>query len=241
MIRHIQDYFQSVCMAYNLGNIETSFNAPISSLLTKFGCNAHDLSGERSKKVGENIDIKLWRSDADVTETEPFAGVEVKKIGGIDSRAKIQIKKEAALYGYAILTDNLVWEFWRSGEDKMYSGVKLIELVDGKLVLKQENIELFISLVEDFLLQDPTQIKSSNKLAEYMAIHAKTIRSVIIGILKEDGEGLPLFDERQKNLPIFSELYGLFSKIKTDLHPFINTRNFADMYAQTIVYGLFIA
>ena len=145
------------------------------------------------------------------------------------------IKREAVLYGYAILTDNLVWEFWRAGENNMYSGVRLIELTDGKLLLKPENIELFISLVEDFLLQDPTQIRSSNKLAEYMAIHAKTIRSVVTGILKENGEGLPLVDERQKNLPMFPELYGLFSKIKTDLRPYINTRNFADMYAQTIV------
>ena len=241
MNKHINDYFQSVCEAYRLGNIESAYNAPIIALLTQFDCTARDLSGERSGKVGENIDIKLWRSDADVTETEPFAGVEVKKIGGIDNRAKTQIKKEADLYGYAILTDNLIWEFWRSGEDKMYSGVRLIELIDGKPVLKEENIELFISLVQDFLLQDPMQIKSSNKLAEYMAIHAKTIRSVITGILKEDNAGLPFVDDRQLKLPMFSELYGLFNKIKEDLRPALNTRSFADMYAQTIVYGLFIA
>jgi len=241
MDKHINDYFQLVCEAYRLGNIESSYNPPIISLLTQFGCNARDLSGERANQAGENIDIKLWRGGTDITETEPFAGVEVKKVGGIDVRARSQIKKEAALYGYAILTDNLVWEFWRAGEETMYSGVRLIELADGKLVLKQESIELFISLVEDFLLQDPTQIRSSNKLAEYMAIHAKTIRSVIVGILKDDGEGFPLVDERQKNLPMFPELYGLYSKIKEDLRPAISTRSFADMYAQTIVYGLFIA
>jgi len=239
MTKHIQEYYKSVCEAYRLGNIETSYNSPIIALLTQFGCNARDLSGERSRQAGENIDIKLWRGD--VTETEPFAGVEVKKANGIDTRAKNQIKKEAALYGYAILTDNLVWQFWRDSEDKMYSGVQLIELVDSKLILKEENIELFISLMRDFLLQDPAQIRSSNKLAEYMAIHAKTIRSVITGILKEDTDELPLVDDRQKRLPLFPELYGLFSRIRTDLRPLLNTRSFADMYAQTIVYGLFIA
>ena len=140
MTGYIQEYYKSVCEAYRLGNIETSYNAPIIALLTKFGCNARDLSGERSRKAGENIDIKLWRGDVDVTETEPFAGVEVKKVNGIDARAKAQIKKEAALYGHAILTDNL-------------------------------------------------------------------------------------------------ELYGLFSRIKTDLRPLLQSRSFADMYAQTIVYG----
>lgn len=123
----------------------------------------------------------------------------------------------------------------------MYSGVQLIEHDGDKLVLRQDNIELFSSLVEDFLLRDPAQIRSSNKLAEYMAMHARTIRSVIIGILKDDGSGNPLVDDRQKGLPMFPELYGLYSRIKGDLRPAMTTRDFADMYAQTIVYGLFIA
>jgi len=240
MINPVKDYFKAVCEAYRLGNIETSFNAPILTLLTHFGCSARDLSGERSRQAGENIDIKLWRSVDEVTETEPFAGVEVKKVNGIDARARGQIKKEAALYGYAILTDNLRWEFWRAGEEKMYSGVLLMELVDGQLALKEENVELFITLMQDFLLQDPTQIKSSNKLAEYMAIHAKTIRGVIVGILKEDDNGMPVEDKTRK-IPLFPELYGLFGRVKADLRPLLNTRKFADMYAQTVVYGLFIA
>jgi len=86
MINHVREYFKAVCEAYRLGNIETSFNAPIITLLTQFGCSARDLSGERSRQAGENIDIKLWRSQDEVTETEPFAGVEVKKVNGIDAR-----------------------------------------------------------------------------------------------------------------------------------------------------------
>jgi len=241
MINHIQEYHKAACEAYRLGNTESLYAPSIINLLSQFGCRALDSSGERSREAGENIDVKIWRGDADVTETEPFAGIEIKRVGGIDARARGQIKKEAALYGYAILTDNTVWEFWRAGEDKMYSGVRLMELVGGTLVLREENVELFVSLMQDFLLQDPAQIRSSNKLAEYMAIHAKTIRSVITGILKENGEGLPLVNDRQKTIPLFPELCGLFNKIKEDLRPLLTTRSFADMYAQTIVYGLFIA
>jgi len=94
MTDHIINYYKSVCEAYRLGNIESSYNAPIISLLTHFGCTARDMSGERSGQTGENIDIKLWHGDQDVTEAEPFAGVEVKKVDGIDARARVQIKSE---------------------------------------------------------------------------------------------------------------------------------------------------
>ena len=241
MTNHIQTYYKSVCEAYALGNIETSYNKPIMLLLTQFGCQPRDLSGARGGQAGENVDIKLWHGDVDPAETPPFAGVEVKRVDGIDKRAHTQIKVEANLYGNMILTDNLVWEFWRAGEERMYTGVQLMKLVDGKLELQEDNIELFVSLVADFMLKDPAQIKSSNKLAEYMATHARTIRSVIEGILKKDENGQPLINDRQKNLPMFPELYGLFRKIKQELRPFLDTQKFADMYAQTIVYGLFIA
>ena len=210
----VTTYFRAVCDAYRLGNVESSYNAPIMTLFTDIGCAARDLSGERKGQTGENIDIKLWHSEEEVTETEPFAGVEVKKIGGIDKRALSQIKTEADRYGNAILTDNLEWRFWRAGDTEMYTGLRLIELVDGELVLKEESIELFISLVEDFLLRDPAQIKSSTKLAEYMAMHARTIRSIISGILKDNGSGQPLVNDNQKRLPMFIELYGLYSRIQ---------------------------
>lgn len=154
----INIYYKSVCEAYRLGNVESSYNAPIITLLTKFECAARDLSGERRGQTGENIDIKLWHSEEEVTETEPFAGVEVKKVGGIDSRARVQIKTEAVRYGNAILTDNLEWEFWHANEVKMYAGLRLAEVVDGRLALKKENIELFISLVEDSCFVPPRKL-----------------------------------------------------------------------------------
>ena len=243
MINHIKTYFEQVKSSYILSNTETAYNKPIIDMLIHFGVAARDMSGRRSGNVGENIDIELWRDDEEVNETSPFAGIEVKKIKGIDKRAKKQIKKEADIYGYAILTDNLEWRFWRANEDEMYTGVQLIDFNNnGELVLLEENVSLFIGLMQDFLLQDPTNIKSSTRLAEYMATHAKTIRTVIFGILKEDGEDkTPLVTEVQKNKPMFSELFALYKVIKKDLRPLLNTTSFADMYAQTIVYGLFIA
>ncbi|MDG4977307.1 type ISP restriction/modification enzyme [Lactococcus lactis] len=247
MEKIIRKYFEQVKEAFALGNTETAYNAPIMNLLANFECQPVDTSGARARNIGENIDLKLWRIGEIASETEPFAGVEVKKIGGDDDRAKAQRLTETKQFGNIIWTDNHRWEFWHLDEHKepkMYTGIKLID-VDVKtrsLTLVEENISLFISLVQDFMLQSPKQIKSSGKLAEYMAIHARTIRDVISGILGSNEQGLPLInDERQRTRPMFGELYGLYNKIKTELSSELKTADFADMYAQTIVYGLFIA
>ena len=105
----IAKYYRAVCDAYRLGNVESSYNAPIMALFTDIGCAARDLSGERKGQTGENIDIKLWHSEEEVTETEPFAGVEVKKVGGIDKRALSQIKIEADRYGNIVRNMNSIF------------------------------------------------------------------------------------------------------------------------------------
>ncbi len=72
------------------------------ALFTDIGCAARDLSGERKGQSGENIDIKLWHTEEEVTETEPFAGVEVKKVGGIDKgrslRSRLKLIDMATLF-----------------------------------------------------------------------------------------------------------------------------------------------
>ncbi|AUS70618.1 type ISP restriction/modification enzyme [Lactococcus lactis] len=244
MEKIIKKYFDQVKEAFALGNTETAYNAPIMQLLANFDCQPIDISGARARNVGENIDLKLWRLGDTTSETEPFAGVEVKKIGGDDDRAKAQRLTETKQFGNIIWTDNRIWEFWHldgNNQPQRYTAIKLIDLQKGQLVLLEENISLFTSLVQDFMLQSPTQIKSSSKLAEYMAIHARTIRDVISGVLKEDEQKMPLINEHQQKLPMFGELYGLYQKIRTELSSELKTSDFADMYAQTIVYGLFIA
>lgn len=172
--KSVQAYYAAVCERARLGNIESSYNQPIADLLMAFGCQARDLSGARNGVSGTNIDILLWHLGEDTNTTPAFSGVEVKKVGGIDKRAKNQVLEETKLLGNVIMTDNLVWWFYHieDEEPKPYTGVQLIEENNGELSLCKGNIDLFISLVQDFLLQSPSFIRSSSKLAEYMAIHA---------------------------------------------------------------------
>lgn len=226
----VKKYFNLVKEVYRSGNIETTYNKPIIDLIELFGCQAKDFSGGRSGASGENIDIKLWRAEDSINGIEPFAAIEVKKIDGIDTRAKCQILTEAKRYGNVILTDNCKWQFYRSGDTAMYNGFELIKKDDTELKLDETKLDLFIQSIKSFILAEPTNIKSSNKLAQYMAEYARTIRVIIRGILQADS-----------TKPMYNELFALYSKLKQELLPELAINDFADMYAQTIVYGLFVA
>lgn len=227
----LETYCKKINELYHAGNVESSYNKPIIDLIQLFGCKAEDFSGGRSAEAGENVDIKLWHLEERITDIPAFGAIEVKKVFGIDARANEQIIIEANKFGNVILTDNATWRFYHRGENVMYNGFTLlIKDQNENFVLDEEKIELFIQSIKDFLLSDPTNIKSSNKLAFYMAEHARTIKVIIDGILKSDN-----------SKPMFNELTALFVKLRTELLPDLNIEKFADMYAQTITYGLFIA
>lgn len=80
IIEAIYAYYKSVCEAYRLGNVESSYYMPIIILFEAFECVGRDVSGARKEQQGENIDIKLWHSDEEITEIEAFIGIEGKKL-----------------------------------------------------------------------------------------------------------------------------------------------------------------
>ena len=223
-------YANEVNKLYKLGNIESSFNKPVIDLLNAFNCFALDFSGGRKENAGENVDIKLWHTEEEIDKIEPFGAIEVKKVNGIDKRAQSQILTEAQKYGNVILTDNITWKFYHAENESMYNGFRLMKLENGEFVLDESKIELFITSLKDFVLAKPTNIKSSNKLAYYMAQYAQTIKVTVFNILQAGSQKI-----------MFNELFALYSRLKKELLPELSLEEFSDMYAQTIVYGLFIA
>lgn len=228
----VKIYCEEVNKYYRAGNIESSYNKPVIDLIQSFGCTAHDFSGARSGNAGENIDIKLWHVNENINNIPPFGAIEVKKVGGKDERARSQILIEAKRYGNVILTDNISWEFYNSESDKLYNGFMLLKKNSSNLFeIDESKIELFISSIKSFILKKPNSIKSSNQLAYYMAEYAKIIKSIVYTIL----------NTKKEEKPMYKELYALYSKIQEKLLPDLKINEFSDMYAQTIVYGLFIA
>src|SRR3989344_575651 len=84
------------------------------------------------------------------------------------------------------------------------------------------------SVLADFLSSPPERIKSGKRLAEIMGGKARRIRDNVKRFL-------PI--ESDKN----SELTRVYQAIKDQLVHDLTPETFADLYAQTLVYGLFVA
>lgn len=130
--------------------------------------------------------------------------------------------------GYAnlFLTDYLEFRFFRNGEK--YETISLGEVQNGSLHLTPENGERLMRELEAFLDQAPEEMRSGKRLAQIMGGKARRIRDNVSEYLTHD-------DISSGEL---AKIYEMMTKLLVhDLEP----QKFADMYAQTLVYGLFVA
>jgi len=129
-------------------------------------------------------------------------------------------------YSNLILTNYLEFRFFRNGEK--YRTISLGKLKDGKLHTTPEEGDNLMRELEAFLAQTPEAITSGLRLAQIMGGRARRLRDNIIEYLK---------NESDKN----RELLRIYEMMKELLVHDLEPDKFADMYAQTLVYGLFVA
>ena len=132
-------------------------------------------------------------------------------------------------YGYSnlVLTNGLDFRFYKNGEK--YFGTSLGYLDNSKIIVNEENQQLLWGELKNFLQSPPEKIRSAVRLSEIMGGKARRIRENINLYLKKENNELNV--EIEKIYKVITELL---------VHD-LSTEKFADMYAQTLVYGLFIA
>ena len=170
----------------------------------------------------------------------PVGYVEAKDIGDDDllgakkSSNKEQFDRYKAGLSNLIFTDYLDFHFYRDGELTTKIAIAALRQAQGdskmEIVPLQENFEQFTQLIKDFAQTISQTIKSPTKLAVMMAGKAKLMADVIEKSLNVD-------DENSK----ISNLKGQMLSFKQMLIHDIDNKSFADIYAQTIAYGMFAA
>jgi type I restriction-modification system DNA methylase subunit len=161
------------------------------------------------------------------SNTKIFKGyAEAKDIGvKLDKVEKSNQMERYSGYDNLFLTDYLEFRFFKNGEK--YETVSLGAVKNGKLLLSPENGQLLYDELASFLRGKPEQIRSGKRLAVIMGGYARRIRGNVSRFLSTENE---------KN----ESLEKIFGKMKELLVHDLDIERFADMYAQTLVYGLFV-
>lgn len=133
-------------------------------------------------------------------------------------------------YGYSnlILTNGLDFRFYKNGEQYV-EPIIIGKIANDKIEFVESNFQLLFDTIGDFIKSSKEPIKSGKVLAKIMAGKARRIRDNINRFLENENDAKS------------EELLKIFQVIKKSLLAELDKKKFADMYAQTLVYGLFVA
>lgn len=220
----IQQYLDHVSILYKTGNArEHSYRGDLQTLLTTLLPGVL-VTNEPARISCGAPDYVLTRNDV------PVGYIEAKDIG-VDLNHKIlkeQFDRYKAGLSNLIFTDYLDFHFYKDGI--LTTSVTIASRVNGKIIALPENFERFTALLQNFVLTITQTIKSPTKLAEMMAGKAKLMADVIEKSLHAD-------DEAGTRSALKSQMLSFQQMLIHD----IDNAAFADIYAQTIAYGMFAA
>ncbi|NJK94010.1 MAG: N-6 DNA methylase [Bacteroidales bacterium] len=160
----------------------------------------------------------------------PVGYIEAKDIGAdLHSKAhKEQFDRYKQSLGNLIITDYLTFELFREGEK--VASIQIGEIQGNKIIGQSGNYNGFTALIKDFCTHTGQTIKSSSKLAKMMAGKARLMANIIEASLISDNQD-------QENSSLREQMDAFKQILIHDIKP----KEFADIYAQTIAYGMFAA
>jgi len=221
---NIQQYIGNISALFNTGNsTEHSYRGDLQLLLTSLLKDVAVTNEPKRIECGAP-DYILTRKDI------PIGYIEAKDVGVKlgDKLHKEQFDRYKAALNNLVITDYLEFHFFKNG--MLVDSVSIASIENGKIYPKHDSFERFTALIENFALQITQSIKSPTTLAKMMAAKSKLMAQVIKSALDED-------DKNQDA----TDLQGQMAAFKSILIHDINNASFADIYAQTIAYGLFAA
>lgn len=221
MIEHIRAYVKQIDQRYQTGQTtEHSFRGDLQQLLQ--ACTGFIVINEQKHIDCGAPDLTL------LSKQLPIAYIEAKDLedGDLDGRKKNkeQFDRYKASLDTLIFTDYLDFHLYEHGE--WQQSVRLAEIQGNRIRLS--DADRFIALMEHLKTAAPQRITSAGKLAQLMAGKARMLRDIIEQALIQDGDN-------PTELRSYMEDF-----CKVLIHD-ITPKQFADIYAQTIAYGMFAA
>ncbi len=222
----INTYIENLSRRYKNGNTtEHSFRGDLQKLFED-----HD-SNKEFTVTNEPKRIECGAPDFIVTKKKiPLGYIEAKDIGvSLDKTEKSeQLKRYRESLENLILTDYLEFRLYRNG--KPVTSVKIAEVKGKAVVPLPDSFKDLENLIRNFCTHVGQTIESHLKLAEMMAGKAKLMQAVIEKAVTGD-------EENEQDSTLKDQMTAFQKILIHDIKP----SEFADIYAQTIAYGMFAA
>ncbi len=219
------DYLKEVERSYESGIArEHTYRVFLQNLL-------HQILPKKIRATNEPARIDCGSPDYVLTKNDiPVGFIEAKDLGVDlnDKKHQEQLDRYRLALPNLIFTNYLDFHFYRDG--KLITSISIAKISDKKLIAIAENFEQFEALIKNFASHISQSIKSPRTLAQMMAHKAKLLALIIENALNSD-------EENQQN----SSLKEQMEAFKEILIHNIKPKEFADIYAQTIAYGMFAA
>ncbi len=224
----IENYLDNLNQRYTLGNAtEHTFRGDLQQLLESLLPDVRATNEPKRQKCGAP-DYILTRKEI------PIGFIEAKDIGDKDLEGKKktgnkeQFDRYKASLSNLIFTDYIDFHIYQDGE--FITKIAIAEVVDNQIKALPENFTNFTNLIKNFATHIGQTIKSSKRLAEMMAGKARLLSDVIEKSLISDEDNL-------EDTTLKEQMNAFKDILIHDITP----KGFADVYAQTIAYGLFAA
>lgn len=182
----------------------------------------------------------------------PVFFVEAKDVGDndLDGRTnkghKEQFDRYKQALDYIIFTDYLDFHFYEHGE--FTDSVRIAEVKGDKIVAVTDAKEKFLGMINHMAGAGIQSITSASRLAKLMAGKARLLAKIIEQAVKSDEKNSKNSNASEDAFFPLPQGEAFQSGLKEQMETFrrvllhdITPSSFADVYAQTIVYGLFAA
>ena len=164
----------------------------------------------------------------------PVFFIEAKDLNDadLDGKSKSGHKEQFDRYKQAldhiVFTDYLDFHLYENGE--LVNCVRIAETRGNKIVGIPESEDAFLAMIDHLATSGIQRITSASKLAELMAAKARLLANIIDTAMKDETQSY-------EN----DNLRGQYNAFKEVLIQELKESDFADIYAQTIAYGMFAA
>jgi len=161
----------------------------------------------------KDCDIDLYAIERDSERSNPR------------TRDGKQLRRYRSALSNLLLTNYLEFRWYLDGEPRQV--VRLADLDGDQLVPAKGGTDALPGLLEFFLIQGPAEVANPQDLARRMARITHMIRDIVVQGFEQNHNSQNVRD--------------LYTASKQTLVPDLAEDTFADMFAQTLAYGLFAA